>query len=142
MNNTKKYLKNTLETGKYGEKVVLYHLKTEGYSLLKPNLRLKTGEIDILMAKNKVIYVVEVKSTRIYVKNGLDTGLDGMNPVFKVEPEDSFTKKKLRKLRLLAAELMTYEWVSGYDIQIIGFVVKVLVGRQGEVCKSLVRRLF
>ena len=138
MKNVKTYLNSTQETGKYGEKVVLYYLKTRDYYLIKANLRLKIGEIDILMAKNKVIYIVEVKSARVRIKNALDT----LNSVFKVEPEDSFTRKKLRKLRLLAAELTTHEWVSRYDIQIIGFVVKIFVDREDEVQKSLVRRIF
>jgi Holliday junction resolvase-like predicted endonuclease len=138
MKNAKTYINNTQETGEYGEKVVLYHLKTRGYRLIKANLRLKIGEIDLLMAKNKVIYIIEVKSARIRAQNDFNS----QESVFKVEPEDSFNCKKLRKLKLLAAELMTYEWLSTCDIQIIGFVVRIFVNREGVVLKSLVQRLF
>lgn len=151
-----KYIKSPKETGKYGEKVVLYYLKTRGYRVLATNLRLKTGEIDILMAKNNAIFLVEVKSTRIVLKNDLNQG-SKRSLVFEkgslrgcsvdheehlVEPEDSFTRKKLIKLRLLASDLMSQDWTEGYDIRILGFVVRVLVDKEGLVKTSLVRRLF
>ena len=147
MKNTKIYLNSTKEIGNYGEKVVLYYLKTRGFRLLKTNLRLKTGEVDILVAKDKVIYIVEVKSARVYINVGYDKDCDlEVNSskvlVFKVEPEDSFTRKKIRKLRLLSHELLAQRWTDGFDLEIIGFVVRILVDREGVVQKSVIRRLF
>lgn len=57
-----KMTKVTKQTGDYGEDLAANYLKKHGYKILARNLTNKTGEIDILVQKRKVIVLVEVKS--------------------------------------------------------------------------------
>ncbi len=49
------------EKGKIAEEFATFVLELKGYKILKRNLFIKKGEIDILAVKNKVLYVFEVK---------------------------------------------------------------------------------
>lgn len=76
--------------GNYGEKVAAHYLIRKGHTIICQNLRLKTGEIDLLSFKDTTLYLNEVKTSTLN------------SPVL---PEDNLSKTKLSKLRSLAAEL-------------------------------------
>ncbi len=48
--------------GNQGEEIATEYLKKKGYKILKRNLRLKIGEIDILAQDGKILVIVEVKA--------------------------------------------------------------------------------
>lgn len=50
------------ELGRKGEEIALKFLEGKGFSLLQKNLRLKIGEIDLLMLDKETLVVVEVKT--------------------------------------------------------------------------------
>jgi putative endonuclease len=72
-----------LSTGKIGEEIAKEFLKNKGYEIIEQNYRTKYAEIDLLTKKDKEIILVEVRT-----KVGENFG----------SPEDSLTKKKLKKL--------------------------------------------
>ena len=72
--------------GNLGENLALEYLKKKGYKLVKKNLRLFCGEIDLLMEDGATLVIIEVK-TKTSDKFG--------------EPQDEvdfFKKKKLLQL--------------------------------------------
>lgn len=118
-----KRLMDSISTGRYGEKVASYWLKTKSHEIIARNLRLKQGEIDILALKNNVIHIIEVKTIRVLHSNRTKgqlnkrelsetTALDLGSADFL--PEDNFSKTKLRKLQRLKGELLLYSDL-GFD---------------------------
>ena len=72
--------------GAHGEDLALEYLEKKGYKLLKRNLKMKFGEIDLLMERKDTLIIVEVKT-----KSSDEFG----------EPQeevDFFKKKKLTQL--------------------------------------------
>jgi len=76
------------ELGRTGEGLAAEFLVTKGYVELARNLRLKQGEIDLLMSDQTTVVVIEVKSQ---TSNRL------LDPIYKISPA------KQRKLWLLAS---------------------------------------
>lgn len=76
--------------GRRGEEAAARHLSRAGYRVLARNLRLPSGEIDILAAHDDCVVIVEVKSA---------STLGEPNPAVRVGAQ------KRRKLVRLAAEL-------------------------------------
>jgi len=72
-----------LQTGKIGEEIAKGYLEKQGYKILAQNFKTKYAEIDLLAKKGKEIILVEVRT-----KIGENFG----------SPEESLTKKKLKKL--------------------------------------------
>ena len=72
-----------LETGKKGEGIAREFLEKKGYKIIEQNYKTKYGEIDLLVRHGKETVLVEVRT-----KIGENFGT----------PEESLTKKKLRKL--------------------------------------------
>jgi putative endonuclease len=79
--------KFNLQTGKLGENIAKDFLEKKGYNIVEQNYKTKYGEIDIIAKKGGELIVVEVR-TKIGDLYGT--------------PEDSLTKKKLRKIWLNA----------------------------------------
>ncbi len=88
-----------LKIGHYGESIASIYLKNKGYSVLARNVRVNEGEvrgeIDILVVKDRVLHVVEVKTACEI----------GLRDVIFV-PESNLSKMKIRKLRKLRSVLM------------------------------------
>jgi putative endonuclease len=76
-----------VSTGKLGEEIAKGYLIKKGYKIIEQNFKTKYGEIDLICLKAKELVVVEVRT-----KVGDYFG----------SPEESLTKKKLRKLWLNA----------------------------------------
>src|SRR3989344_4243903 len=72
-----------LQTGKLGEEIAKEFLEKKGYGIIEQNHKTKYGEIDLLANYGKETVLIEVRT-----KIGEDFGT----------PEESLTKKKLRKL--------------------------------------------
>lgn len=75
------------QLGASGEDLAEEYLVDKGYKILQRNLRLKVGEIDILVQNGKTIVIVEVK-TKKFIRQGL--------------PEEQVDYFKQKKLCLLA----------------------------------------
>lgn len=76
-----------LQTGKLGEEIAREFLEKKGYKIIEQNYKTKYGEIDLVMRKGKELIAVEVRTKR--------------GDMFG-SPEESLTKKKLRKIWLNA----------------------------------------
>lgn len=76
-----------MKTGKIGESIAKDFLEKKGYNIVEQNYKTKYGEIDIIAKKGSELIVVEVR-TKVGDLYGT--------------PEDSLTKKKLRKVWLNA----------------------------------------
>ena len=75
------------QTGKLGEGIAREFLEKKGYKTIEQNYKTKYGEIDLVVRKGKELVAVEVR-TKIGDLYGT--------------PEESLTKKKLRKIWLNA----------------------------------------
>ncbi|MEA2297315.1 MAG: putative endonuclease [Solirubrobacteraceae bacterium] len=73
--------------GQLGERLALEHYQRLGFRALERNYRTPAGELDLILTDDKTIVFAEVKTRR---PGGLD-------------PLDSITVAKQRRLRLLAA---------------------------------------
>lgn len=82
--------KERQSVGRNGELMARYFLEKKGFKIVEMNLRLKTGEIDILAQDHDILVIVEVKT-----KSNDRFGL--------AQEEVDFAKQK--KLKLLAGEL-------------------------------------
>lgn len=84
-----------IKIGFIGEKAVLNHLVRKGYSHVESNFRAKTGEIDVILKKGKVVHFVEVKTVSREIKSfGSSVGVSHETH----RPEDNVHRDKLRKL--------------------------------------------
>jgi len=79
-------LNDRKKLGNYGEDLALAFLEKKGYKLIKRNLRLFCGEIDLLMADGEIFVICEVKT-----KSSSEFGAPQ-------EEVDFFKKKKLVQL--------------------------------------------
>ncbi|HLE48672.1 MAG TPA: YraN family protein [Patescibacteria group bacterium] len=74
----------SVKRGNVGENTAIKILVENGYKILKRNYRCKSGEIDIICNKKRILYFVEVKA-----RWNLEKGY----------PEEAVTKKKLEHIR-------------------------------------------
>lgn len=80
--------------GSLGEETVRNHLLRKGFIFVEANFRAKTGEIDIIMRKNKILHFVEVKT----VSRGIKKKFSSKVSHGTYRPEDNVHRDKLRKL--------------------------------------------
>ena len=78
---------DNLTTGQWGERIASQYLAKKGYRILFTNYRSRWGEIDLILAKDKVLIFAEVK-----LKIGEEFG----------RPEEMIDFKKVRQVRRLA----------------------------------------
>lgn len=78
----------TTETGRRAEAVVAVYLARHGFTILAHNWRTRWCELDLIVGRDQVVYIVEVKYR---ATNSRGSGLDWM------------TASKLRQLRLGAS---------------------------------------
>lgn len=55
---------NTRAIGKAGEDLALRYFKSNGFQIIDQNWRCRAGEIDLIVAKERMLYFVEVKARR------------------------------------------------------------------------------
>ncbi len=96
------------ETGRKGEEEAEKHLQEKGFCILKRNFKNKYAEIDIIAQDKKEkegLVFVEVRSTSVD---------------YFGTPEETISKKKIRKLKQNALAYVTFEKHNGpYRIDII-----------------------
>ncbi len=105
-----------LTTGKRGEEIAVKTLKKRGYKIIDRNVRLASGEVDIIARQKRTVVFVEVK-TRTSDRFG--------------SPAAAVDAAKQRKLTRLAAE-----WLQAHRLEDAAarfdVVSVVLDGRGGE----------
>jgi putative endonuclease len=84
--------------GKKGEDIAENYLINQGYQILKRNFRIGHSDIDILARHNKYLVFVEVRT-----KSKADNGM----------PEDTLTKKKLRRMKNTAELYIAFNNYEG-----------------------------
>ncbi len=104
------------ELGRVGEAAAEAFLAEAGMRLVERDVRLRNGQIDIIMLDGRSLVVVEVKSRR-----GRDYGL----------PQEAVTRRKLAKLRELAQTYRSLHPYLGSGLRID--VVAVDMERSGGV---------
>ncbi len=97
------------EIGRRGEEIACEYLKNRSYKIIARNYRQPWGEIDIICQhKNKTLTFIEVKTMR--QNNNL-------------EPEDNFSKAKLKKFQRMA---ILYAGENKYDIEKRGWQLDLI----------------
>lgn len=90
-------------TGKLGEKLAIWFLKTKGYKIIQTNFHTRRGEIDIIAKQNKTLVFVEVK-TRSNFLGGY--------------PEEAVTPIKLQRLQAAINQYLFLQSPSFNSIRI------------------------
>lgn len=99
-----------LETGKIGEEIARKYLEKKGYKIIEQNYKTKYGEIDLVAQKGKELVIVEVR-TKIGDLYGT--------------PEESLTKKKLKKLWLnTVAYVNKNKWQKDYRVDAVCIILR------------------
>jgi putative endonuclease len=102
-----------VSTGRLGEEIAKHYLEKKGYKIVEQNARSKFGEIDLVCQKGKELIIVEVRT-----KIGDSYGT----------PEESLTKKKLRKLWLNARSYaVKKKWPGSVRIDAVCIVLRPLL---------------
>lgn len=109
-------------TWKRGERLAQRHLQSQGYKTLATNLKLKQGEIDLLMLApdRRTIVVVEVKARA----SSMST---------ERVPEAAITRHKQNKLVSLASSIARREVYRGRPIRIDVVAVELPAGAQPTI---------
>ncbi len=89
--------------GNHAEDLVYNYLKSKNYNILTRNYWTPYGELDIVAAKNKTIYVVEVRS-RLQGKH---------NPVMSIDPQKQ--ERLFTTTTLFLEELITKQKDFQFD---------------------------
>ena len=92
-----------VELGKKGEELAAVYLQEKGYQILKRNYMIGHSDIDILAKNNEFLVFIEVRTK--------SNGTRGM-------PEDTLTKKKLRRMKNTAelyVAFIDYEGLARLD---------------------------
>lgn len=111
----KVFTSKTQKTGEIGEHVAVRYLLGKGYSVLERNYTKKWGEIDVVAAKGRKTYFIEVKS-----KTG-DSVVSDKEEEYR--PEDNMHPWKIERLRrtiqtYLAEHSEIGEWQFGLIVVI------------------------
>lgn len=102
--------------GAFGERSAREFLEQRGYKVLEQNVRMRSGEIDLVAKEGESLVIVEVRT-----KGSRRFGT----------PEESITATKLRKLMLLGEEYLQARKQSGAAWRID--IVAVEVGGDGQI---------
>jgi len=87
-----------VELGEKGEELAAVYLQEKGYEILKRNYMIGHSDIDILAKNNEFLVFVEVRTK--------SNGARGM-------PEDTLTKKKLRRMKNTAKLYIAFNHYEG-----------------------------
>lgn len=86
------------DIGNQGETSVCAYLQKLGFRILGRNISFKTGELDIVAQKGRIIHIVEVKTLLC------QEFPQARNPQDRYDPTDNLSTYKLRKV------MRTAEW--------------------------------
>lgn len=109
--------RHTRKTGDLGEQIAVKYLKSRGFSVLETNYLKKWGELDIILEKDGVIHVIEVKTAKFDTKEAL------MHSIKNTEyrPEELVDDRKLHQIHK-ATETWIKEnrWSGEVQLGVIG----------------------
>ncbi len=112
------------EIGNLGEDIAEKFLKRKGYEILERNYTKKWGEIDIIAAKNNIVYFVEVKSV------ARETIKDFSRETY--DPEDNMYARKIQRLhRALQTYLLENDIENDWEL----VLVTVRMGLQDRIAR-------
>ncbi len=95
----------TRDLGRKGEDLALSFLEKRGYKLLERNFNTRWGEIDIVVCKNGVLHLVEVRTVS---RGGL------------LDPREALTRKKQDHLwRTVEIYLQRSGWHGDYAVDFL-----------------------
>ena len=103
------------ELGKFGEELAVEFLQKKGYTVLETNWTFQKAEIDIIVQKDNIVAVVEVKT-----RSSIDFGL----------PQD-FVKPK--KIQLLVKAVNEYIISNDLDVEIRFDIIAIY--KEGKIYK-------
>ncbi|MDT0122253.1 YraN family protein [Paenibacillus sp. RRE4] len=105
------------QKGKLGEEEACRWLVKQGYSILQRNWRCRSGEVDIIAAREELLIFVEVRSRSF--NSGFGT------------PQESVDQRKMQQVRSTAA---VYLQMNGeYTRQIRFDVIAVMMNHFGDI---------
>ena len=103
------------ELGKFGEELAVEFLQKKGYTVLETNWTFQKAEIDIIVQKDNIVAVVEVKT-----RSSIDFGL----------PQD-FVKPK--KIQLLVKAVNEYIISNDLDVEVRFDIIAIY--KEGKIYK-------
>ncbi|KAA8784611.1 putative endonuclease [Paenibacillus sp. 4624] len=105
------------QKGKIGEEEACRWLKEQDYCILQRNWRCRSGEVDIIAAREELLIFVEVRSRSSH--SGFGT------------PQESVDQRKMQQVRSTAA---VYMQMTGEHTRQIRFdVIAVMMNHDGEI---------
>jgi putative endonuclease len=105
------------QKGKIGEEEACRWLKEQDYCILQRNWRCRSGEVDIIAAREELLIFVEVRSRSSH--SGFGT------------PQESVDQRKMQQVRSTAA---VYLQMTGEHTRQIRFdVIAVMMNHDGEI---------
>jgi putative endonuclease len=119
-----------LSLGRAGEQLVAERLGRAGWRIVARNVRLPSGELDLVALDGRTLVFVEVKSARAGATRGPEV------------PAHAVGRRKQRKLRRLAREWIAEgrgpSGVAGYRFDVVG----VRLGSDGLADVDHIRHAF
>jgi putative endonuclease len=106
---------NHLDTGRWGEDLAAEWYRHHGYDVVARNWRCPSGEIDLVVARHRLVVIAEVKARR---SDAYGPAAAAVGPV------------KQQRLRRLAAEWLATTGTRGVEIR---FDVVAITGDRIEV---------
>jgi len=109
------------QIGAYGEEIAKTYLEERGFIFLEQNFLRKWGEIDLIMQKEGVIHMIEVKTVSFTTKARL---ADSYGDTYR--PEEQFTAQKYRKLsNTIDSWLLAESYTGEYQLDLV--TVRVVI---------------
>lgn len=90
---------NSYELGQWGEECAVQYLLSKKYRIVKRNFRIREGEIDIIVSRDRILVFIEVKTR----------SSDSF-----ILPCESVTWKKQKTIRRVAASYLQHHFLP-YD---------------------------
>lgn len=101
--------------GYLGETIVLKYLENKGFKLLERNYRKPWGEIDLVLLKDKIIHIVEVKSVTCEIISN-DVSYEKLN----FNPEDNMHEEKKNRLkRVIETYIAEKNWGDDFQVDLV-----------------------
>ncbi len=111
-----------MDTGNFGENLAVKYLEKQGYKILSRNFRVRSGELDVVCQKGRLLVFVEVKTV-------ISNQLSGFSP------EIHFTKQKITRLKRAIEIFLIKNKLSSETEQRLDLVAIEL--DEAGVCKDL-----